>query len=139
MTEPNTKPLLTGLMINEYAQKEENLRWYFSMLGDLAHREPDLWQWANQEMRADIMGLNQASGGMLGNPNPNLASDVMSVLKKWLVRGFFFGMRREGVIYTPAMETNPLTDELDLNPKHQKMPEEKWGEIESDFDDETFA
>jgi len=136
---PDAKPLISGLMINEYAQREENLRWYFSMLGDLAHREPDLWQWANQEMRSDIVGLNQASGGMLGNPNPNLASDVMSVLKKWLIRGFFFGMRREGVIYTPAVEVNPLTDELDLHRKPAKMPDEPFSEAEMDFDDETFA
>jgi len=132
------KALISMLMINEYAQYEENIRWYMGFLGDIATREPELWQWVNNEIRRDILGLNQGAGGVLGNPNPNLASDVTSVAKRWFARGLYFGTRREGVIYQPLVEATPLTDELkNLPPK--KVGDEPFSEIENDFDDETFA
>ena len=123
MTEAEQLPLINALMITEYANREDSTRWYMGFMGDIAEREHVLWEWVNDQIRADVNGLNQTSGGVLG-ASPNLAVDLTTVLKRWFARGFWFGMRREGVLYTPIVETTPLTDELQINRPNKQMPDQ---------------
>jgi hypothetical protein len=85
-------PLISEAMLSEYAQWEQDPRWYYNLMGVIASREPKFWEWMIAQVKQDTIRLmGECPQAFL---NPILSQEVGKILTRSYIRGHFLGLRK---------------------------------------------
>ena len=123
---------ITPSVITEYLAMENNPRWYFAFIGDLAVTEPFVWGWITEMALKDIVDSTEDNV-----PSP-VAIKLNVALRRMFLRGIYFGKKHELSNWRPEFIETPLTDKASDVPIPRISGDlTKWGEA-SEIADEDF-